>query len=123
MNINKKLKAKLYEIHYKLHPLVNIISGQWTVDHTPGSPSKYMTTIYNYFCKKMLFLDFLKVKIYENMLQNAPNCTIHFFFRRSMPPNPPSKRMATPRVASPPPQKKILSPPLANPAYAHELLL
>ena len=24
----------------------------------------------------MIFLDFLKVKIYENMLQNAPNCTI-----------------------------------------------
>ena len=45
-------------------------------------------------------------------------------FRGSMPPNPPSKRMATPRVASPPPQKKKNSwPPLANPAYAHELLL
>ena len=46
-------------------------------------------------------------------------------FRGNMPPNPPSKRMATPRVAShppPPPKKKIVAPPLANPAYAHELL-
>ena len=32
------------------------------MDHASGSPSKYMTTIYNYFCMKMLFLDFLKVK-------------------------------------------------------------
>ena len=46
-------------------------------------------------------------------------------FRGSMPPNPPSKRMATPRVAAPtpPPPKKNSWPPLANPAYAHELLL
>ena len=44
-------------------------------------------------------------------------------FRGSMPPNPPSKRMATPSVASPPPQKKNSWPPLSNPAYAHELLL
>ena len=36
-------------------------------------------------------------------------------------PEPPSKRMATPRVASPPPPKNSW-PPLANPAYAHELL-
>ena len=59
------------------------------------------------------------------MLQNAPNCTIqNYFFRGSMPPNPPSKRVATPRVASPhPPPKKNSWPPLANPAYAHELLL
>ena len=59
------------------------------------------------------------------MLQNAPNCTIpKNNFWGSMPPNPPSKRMATPRVASPP--KKIflkIVAPLANPAYAHELLL
>ena len=43
-----------------------------------------------------------------------------------MSPNPPSKRMATPRIAilDPPPQKKKNSwPPLANPAYVHELLL
>ena len=40
-------------------------------------------------------------------------------------PEPPSKRMARPRVASshPPPPKKNSWPPLANPAYAHELLL
>ena len=44
-------------------------------------------------------------------------------FRESMPPNPPSKLVAMPRVASPPPPKKNSCPPLANPAYAHELLL
>ena len=59
------------------------------MDHAPGSPSKYMTTIYNYFCMKMLFLDFLKVKNYENMLQNAPNCTIKKnIFRGSIHPGP-----------------------------------
>ena len=57
------------------------------------------------------------------MLQNAPNCTIpQKNFRGSMPPNPPSKHMATQRVASLLPQKKV-APPLANPAYAYELLL
>ena len=29
------------------------------MDHAPESPSKYMTTIYPYFC---IFLDFFKVK-------------------------------------------------------------
>ena len=57
------------------------------------------------------------------MLQNAPNCTIQNFFGGSMAPNPPSKRMATPRVASPHPPPQKSWPPLANPAYAHELLL
>ena len=53
------------------------------------------------------------------MLQNAPNCNIKKNFGGSIPPNPPSKRVASP----PPPQKKNSWPPLANPAYAHELLL
>ena len=53
------------------------------------------------------------------MLQNAP---LKIFFRGSMPPNPPSKRVDTPRVESPPPPKKKNSwLPLANPAYVHEL--
>ena len=54
------------------------------------------------------------------MLRNAP---FEKNFRGNMPPNPPSKRMATPRVASPLPPPKKKWPPLANPAYAHELLL
>ena len=54
------MKAKLYQIHYKFPPFNKYY--QWTVDHAPGSPSKYMTTIYNYFCIKMIFLNFLKVK-------------------------------------------------------------
>ena len=57
------------------------------------------------------------------MLQNAPNCTIQNFFGGKHAPEPPSKRMATPRVASPHPPPKNSWPPLANPAYAHELLL
>ena len=68
-------------------------------------------------------------KMYENMLQNAPNCTIQkFFFVEACPQTPPNKRMATPRVTrrfaachSPSPPES--SPPLANPAYAHGLLL
>ena len=53
------------------------------------------------------------------MLQNAP---LKFLSRGSMLPNPPSKRAATPRIASPPPpQKNKIVGPLANPAYAHEL--
>ena len=54
------------------------------------------------------------------MLQNAP---FPKNFWGSMPPNPPSKRMATQRVASPLPPKNSCPPPLANPAYAYELLL
>ena len=59
----------------------------------------------------MIFSDFLKVKIYENMLQNAPNCTIqkNVCGEACPAPNPPSKRMATPRVASPPSKKKWLA--------------
>ena len=56
------------------------------------------------------------------MLQNAPDCTIPP--KKNLgkhAPEPPTKRLATPRVASPPPQNSW--PPLANPAYAHELLL
>ena len=46
------------------------------------------------------------------MLQNAPNCIIQNFFSGKHAPKPPSKRMATPRVASPPPSppKKIVGP-------------
>ena len=38
----------------------------------------------------MIFLDFLKVKIYENMLQIAPNCTVKNYFSWKHAPNPPS---------------------------------
>ena len=74
-----------------------------------------MTTIYNYFCKKNDIFRLFESKIfYENILQNAPDCTIQKKCRGSMPPT---------RVARPPPPKKNSCPPLANPAYAHELLL
>ena len=40
------------------------------------------------------------------MLQNAPDCTIQKNFSGKHAPEPPSKRIATPSVASPPPPKK-----------------
>ena len=50
----------------------------------------------------MIFLRlFESKKKYENMLQNAP---FNIFFREACP-GPTSKRMATPRVASPPTPK------------------
>ena len=58
------------------------------------------------------------MKICSKTQQIAP---IKLFFRGSVPPNPPSKRVATPRVTSSPPNNSW--PPLANTAYAHELLL
>ena len=80
---------------------------QWTVDHAPGSPSKYMTTIYNYFCIKMTFLDFLKVrnlmKICSKTHQIAP---LKIFFRGSMPPNPLANAWLRHASQTPPPQKK-----------------
>ena len=56
----------------------------------------------------MIFLDFLKVKIYENMLQNAP---FKIFLGGKPAPESSSKCMATPRVASPPQKIKIVAPP------------
>ena len=55
----------------------------------------------------MIFLDIFEskksMKICSKMHQIAPFKKI---FRGSMSPNPPSKRMATPRVANPPPPPK-----------------
>ena len=65
----------------------------------------------------MIFLDFLKVKIYENMLQNAPNCTIKIFLGGSMPPNPPSKRVATPPVETTYPPPPLLRNLFENPPW------
>ena len=60
----------------------------------------------------MTFLDFLKVKkimkICSKTHQIAP---LKYFFSGKHAPEPPSKRMATPRVANSPPQKKIDAPP------------
>ena len=46
------------------------------------------------------------------MLQNAPDCTIPKTILGKHAPEPPSKRLATPHVATPPPKKKkIVGPP------------
>ena len=38
----------------------------------------YMTTIYHYFCiKNEYFWNIFKSTFYQNILQNAPNCTIY----------------------------------------------
>ena len=87
------MKAKMYQIHCKLHHFINITSGLWT--------------------------DFLKVKKIMKICSNTHHSQN---FSGKHAPKPPSKRMATQRVASPLPQKNSC-PPLANPAYAYELLL
>ena len=56
------------------------------------------------------------MKICTKTLQIAPFKKT--FWWGSMPTNPPSKCLATPRVANPP---KSCAPPLVNPAYAHAL--
>ena len=48
MNINKKIEGEIISNTLKIAPFNKYY--QWTVDHAPGSPSKYMTTVYNYFC-------------------------------------------------------------------------
>ena len=70
----------------------------------------------------MIFLDFESKKFMKICSKTHQIAQLKKKFRGSMPPNPPSKRMATPRVASPHPQKNSW-PLLVNPAYAHELLL
>ena len=58
------------------------------------------------------------------MLPNAPDCTIPpKKFWGSMPPNPRANAWLRHASQAPPPQKKYSLPPLANPAYAHELPL
>ena len=52
----------------------------------------------------MIFLDFLKVKKFK-YAPKAPNCTINFFFRGSMPLNPLADAWH-----SPPPKKKVAPP-------------
>ena len=84
----------MYQIHSKLHHLINIISG-----------------LHRLFESK---------KNYENMLQNAPFPKI---FRGSMPPNPLANAWLRNASQAPSPQKNSCPPPLANPAYAYELLL
>ena len=54
------------------------------------------------------------------MLQNAPNCTIEkFFFGEACHRTP----LVNAWRRKPPPPPNDSWPPLANPAYAHELLL
>ena len=85
------MKAKLYQAHYKLHPLINIISGLWTM-LLDRSPSKYMTTIYNYFCIKMIFLDFLSKKFMKICSKTHQIAPLKNFFSGAL--TPPRKRVA-----------------------------
>ena len=60
----------------------------------------------------MIFLDFLKVKMYENMLQNVPICTIKHFFREACPRTPLAKAWL--RHASQAPPLNNSCPPLGK---------
>ena len=71
----------------------------------------------------MIFLDFLKVKIYENMLQNAPNCTIQKKSLWEACLRTPLAKAWLRHASQGPTPPKNSWPPLANPAYAHELLM
>ena len=58
------------------------------------------------------------------MLQNAPNCTIQKnFFGEACPRTPLTNALLRNASQAHPPPKKSIYPPLANPAYTHELLL
>ena len=122
MNIDKKNWRRhciKFIINYTLNKYY-----PWTVDHTLGYPSKYMTTIYNYFCIKKIFLDFLKVK---KLGKYAPKRTkfapLQIFFGGACPRTLLANAWLRHASQAPPPKKKNAWPPLANPAYAHELLL
>ena len=55
----------------------------------------------------MIFLDFLKEKNYENMLQNAPDCTIqNFFFGEACPRIPLANAWLRKASQAPPPKKE-----------------
>ena len=96
------MKAKMYQIHCKLHPLINIISGLWT--------------------------DFLKLKKIMKICSKLHHS--QKFFGEACPQTPLANawlRVASPpppkKNSCPPPPKKNSCPPLANPAYAYELLV
>ena len=88
----------MYQIHCKLHPLINIISGLWT--------------------------DFLKVK---NLRKYAPKRSkLHHsqkHFGEACPQTPLANAWLRNGSQALSPQKIVAPPPLANPAYAYELLL
>ena len=88
MNISIKIEGEIVSNTLKIAPFNKYYHR--TVDHAPGSPSKYMTTIYNYFCIKMIFLDFLKVKkimkICSKTYQIAP---LKIFLGEKHAPEPP----------------------------------
>ena len=57
------------------------------------------------------------------MLQNAPNCTIQKLFSGKHAPEHLTNAWLRNASQAYPPPKKSIFPPLANPAYTHELLL
>ena len=112
MNIDKKNWRRhciKFIINYTLNKYY-----RWTVDHTLGYPSKYMTTIYNYFCIKMIFLDFLKVK---KLWKYAPKRTklrhYNFVFGEACPQTLLANAWLRHASQAPPPKKKIkiIGPP------------
>ena len=82
------------------------------MDHTPGSSSKYMTTVYNYFCKKN---DIFRLFESKNLWKYAPKRTrLHhskFFWGGTMPQTPLANAWLRRALQAHPPTKKIVGPP------------
>ena len=73
------------------------ISKKISVDHAPELSINYTITIYHYFCKKIIFLEYIYVKM---CLKYSPKRTkLH------------NLKKHCPKL------KKIAPPPLANSAY------
>ena len=71
----------------------------------------------------IFFRLFESKKNYKNMLQNTPNCTIpKQIFGETCPQTPLTNAWLRHASQATHPPKKNSCPPLANPAYAHELL-
>ena len=86
-----------------------------------------MTTIYQIFCIKNEYFYFFSSKKLMKIYSKAHH--LKKFSRGIMPPNPPSKCLATPRVANSfaacnsPSPTKVAPPPMTNHTYSHGLRL
>ena len=109
MNINKKIEG---EIVSEITPFNTYY--QSTVDHAPGSPSKYITTIYNYFCiKNDIFRRFESKKFMKICSKTHQIAPIKFFFGEACPWTPLANAWLYHASQAPPPtkQNEIVGPP------------
>ena len=70
----KKMKAKLYQIHSKLYnPKTKKFPWIMPLNPLATSPHGYNLSLILY--KNEFFNYIIRSKFYQNILQNAPNCT------------------------------------------------